>query len=93
LILCSRTGVGKSWPALTLRRKACRDNRSIVSQRIPKLSPTSRLARGDGRYARIQRSPGGVQLLTLPGRPSESATPAKTVLSQMPLPVLAGQQD
>jgi DNA replication protein DnaC len=35
------------------------------TQRIPKLFADLALARGDGRYARIQRSLGGVQLLIL----------------------------
>jgi hypothetical protein len=64
---CSRraTGVGKSWLASALGHKACRDNRSVLYQRIPKLFADLSLARGDGRYARIQRSLGGVQLLIL----------------------------
>jgi DNA replication protein DnaC len=45
--------------------KACRDNRSVLYQRIPKLFADLALARGDGRYARIQRALGGAQLLIL----------------------------
>src|SRR5215469_5621259 len=37
LILCGPTGVGKSWLACALGHKACRDNRSVLYQRIPKL--------------------------------------------------------
>jgi DNA replication protein DnaC len=59
------TGVGKSWLASALGHKACRDNRSVLYQRIPKLFADLALARGDGRYARIQRALGGVQLLIL----------------------------
>src|SRR5215831_9463031 len=44
---------------------ACRDNRSVLYQRIPKLFADLALARGDGRYARILRALGGVQLLIL----------------------------
>jgi DNA replication protein DnaC len=51
------------WQAIF--HKACRDNRSVLYQRIPKLFADLALARGDGRYARIQRSLGGVQLLIL----------------------------
>src|SRR6185503_9378447 len=58
LILCGATGVGKSWLASALGHKACRDNRSVLYQRIPKLFADLALARGDGRYARIQRSLG-----------------------------------
>src|SRR5215471_9413050 len=65
LILCGLTGVGKSWLASALGHKACRDNRSVLYQRIPKLFADLALARGDGRYARILRALGGVQLLIL----------------------------
>jgi len=65
LALVGPTGVGKSWLASALGHKACRDNRSVLYQRIPKLFADLALARGDGRYARIQRSLGGVQLLIL----------------------------
>src|SRR6202035_4760435 len=65
LILCGPTGVGKSWLACALGHKACRDNRSVLYQRGPKLFPELALARGDGRYARILRSLTGVQLLIL----------------------------
>jgi hypothetical protein len=37
LILCGPTGIGKSWLACALGHKACRDNRSVLYQRIPKL--------------------------------------------------------
>ena len=65
LILCGPTGVGKSWLACALGHKACRDNRSVLYQRVPKLFAGLALARGDGRYARILRSLAGVQLLIL----------------------------
>ncbi len=62
LILCGPTGVGKSWLACALGHKACRDNRSVLYQRVPKLFAELALARGDGRYARILRSLTCVQL-------------------------------
>jgi DNA replication protein DnaC len=65
LILCGPTGVGKSWLACALAHKACRDNRSVLYQRVPKLFADLALARGDGRYARILRSLAAVQLLIL----------------------------
>lgn len=65
LILCGPTGVGKSWLASALGHKACRDDRSVLYHRIPKLFADLTLARGDGRYARILRSLGRVQLLIL----------------------------
>ena len=57
--------MGKSWLACALAHKACRDNRSVLYQRVPKLFGELALARGDGRYARIVRALGGVQLLIL----------------------------
>ncbi len=65
LILCGPTGIGKSWLACALGHKACRDNRSVLYQRIPKLFSDLALARGDGRYARLLRVLGAVQLLIL----------------------------
>ena len=65
LILCGPTGVGKSWLACALGHKACRDNRSVLYQRVPKLFADLALAHGDGRYAHIMRSLNGVQLLIL----------------------------
>ncbi len=65
LILCGPTGVGKSWLACALGHKACRDNRSVLYQRVPKLFADLALARGDGRYARIMRSLTSAQLLIL----------------------------
>jgi DNA replication protein DnaC len=65
LVIIGPTGVGKSWLASALGHKACRDNRSVLYQRIPKLFGDLALARGDGRYARLLRALGGVQLLIL----------------------------
>jgi DNA replication protein DnaC len=65
LILCGPTGIGKSWLASALGHKACRDDRSVLYQRIPKLFADLALARGDGRYVRILRTLGRVQLLIL----------------------------
>src|ERR1700719_246361 len=48
-----------------LGHKACRDNRSVLYQRVPKLFADLALARADGRYARIMRSLNGAQLLIL----------------------------
>ena len=45
--------------------KACRDNRSVQYQRIPRLFEALALARGDGRYGRLLKTIGRVQLLIL----------------------------
>jgi DNA replication protein DnaC len=65
LILCVSTGVGKSWLACALGHQACRDNRSALYQRVPKLFADLALARSDGRYARITGGLNGVELLIL----------------------------
>ncbi|MGY3347057.1 MULTISPECIES: IS21-like element helper ATPase IstB [unclassified Bradyrhizobium] len=56
LLLTGPTGLGKSWLACALGHKACRDNRSFEALA---------LARGDGRYARLLKTLGRVQLLIL----------------------------
>ena len=65
LVISGPTGVGKSWLACALGHKACRDNRSVLYQRVPKLFGELALARGDGRYARLSRGLGKVELLIL----------------------------
>lgn len=65
LAICGPAGVGKSWLACALGHKACRDDRSVLYQRVPRLFANLVLARGDGRYARLQRTLGNVQLLIL----------------------------
>lgn len=59
------SGVGKSWLACALGHRACRDNLSVLYQRIPRLFSDLVLARGDGRYARLMRALGGAKLLIL----------------------------
>src|SRR5947199_5735541 len=65
LIIEGPTGVGKSWLACALGNKACRDDHSVLYQRIPKLFPDLALARGDGRYPRLMKRLGKVSLLIL----------------------------
>ena len=80
LIIEGPTGVGKSWLACALGQKACRDNRSVLYQRLPKMFADLALARGDGRYPRLMRAIGGVRLLSSttggssPWAPSSAAT-------------------
>src|ERR1700741_4450996 len=50
LIIEGPTGVGKSWLACALGHKACRDNRSVLYQRIPRMFSDLALAPGDGRH-------------------------------------------
>jgi DNA replication protein DnaC len=65
LLVIGPTGVGKSWIACALGHKACRDNRSVAYHRVPRLLEALTLARGDGRYGRLLKTLGRVQLLIL----------------------------
>ncbi|WP_168859241.1 IS21-like element helper ATPase IstB [Bradyrhizobium brasilense] len=65
LLITGATGLGKSWLACALGHKACRDNRSVLYQRVPRLFEALALARGDGRYARLLKTIGRAQLLIL----------------------------
>lgn len=65
LIVIGPTGVGKSWIACALAHKACRDDRSVLYHRVPRLFEALALARGDGRHARLLKSIARTQLLIL----------------------------
>jgi DNA replication protein DnaC len=65
LLITGATGLGKSWIACALGHKACRDNRSVQYHRAPRLFEALALARGDGRYGRLLKTFGRVQLLIL----------------------------
>src|SRR5262249_52297331 len=57
------TGVGKSWLASALGHKACRDNRSVLYQRIPQTVRRPRAC--PRRWPLCPHPAGGVQLLIL----------------------------
>jgi DNA replication protein DnaC len=57
--------VGKSWLACAIGHKACRDNRSVLYHRWPKLCGDLALARGDGRHPRLIKALGRSDLLIL----------------------------
>jgi DNA replication protein DnaC len=65
LALIGATGVGKSWIACALGHKACRDGRSVLYQRVPRLFEALALARGDGRHTRLLKSLARIDLLIL----------------------------
>src|SRR5262249_1990250 len=65
LLIIGPTGVGKSWIACALGHKACRDNHSVLYQRLPRLFDVLSLAHGDGRHARLLKSLARVELLIL----------------------------
>jgi len=65
LIILGKTGLGKSWLACALGHKACRDDRSVLYHRVPRLFDALALARGDGRHARLLKTIARVELLIL----------------------------
>ena len=65
LLITGKTGTGKSWLACALGHKACRDDRSVLYYRVPRLLDALALARGDGRYPRLLKSLARVELLIL----------------------------
>jgi DNA replication protein DnaC len=65
LALVGPAGVGKSWLACAIGHRACRDNRSVLYHRWPKLCEDLALARGDGRHPRLIKSLGRADLLIL----------------------------
>ena len=67
LLITGPTGVGKSWIACALGQKACRDGRSVIYHRVPRLFEALALARGDGRYGRLLKSLARIRLPD-PGR-------------------------
>jgi DNA replication protein DnaC len=65
LAIIGKTGLGKSWIACALGHKACRDDRSVLYHRMPRLFDALALARGDGRHARLLKTLSRVDLLIL----------------------------
>src|SRR5271156_409662 len=65
LLVTGPTGTGKTWLSCPLGHRACRDNRSVLYHRVPRLLENLGLARGDGRYARMLKGLARVQVLIL----------------------------
>ena len=65
LLVTGPTGTGKTWLSCALGHRACRDDRSVLYQRVPRLLEALGIARGDGRYARMLKNLARVQLLIL----------------------------
>lgn len=65
LLITGQTGLGKSWIACALGHKACRDGRSVVYHRVPRLFEALAIAKGDGRHVRMLKTIARVDLLIL----------------------------
>lgn len=65
LLITGPCGVGKTWLACALGQRACRDNLTVIYQRLPRLFTGLELAHGDGRFPRLFRSLVKADLLIL----------------------------
>jgi DNA replication protein DnaC len=65
VIIDGPTGVGKTWLACALGEKACRDDRSVRYERLPRLLADLSAARGTGQYSRRLRVLHNAELLIL----------------------------
>lgn len=65
LLITGKTGTGKSWVACALGHKACRDDRSVLYVRVPRLLDELTLMRGDGRLPRRMKALARLDLLIL----------------------------
>jgi len=52
ILICGPTGVGKTFLACALANQACRQGRSALYVRLPRLLPALAIGRGDGSYAK-----------------------------------------
>ncbi len=65
LIIVGPCGIGKSWLACALGQMACRQDRSVLYKRVPRLFAELEMGRGDGRYPRLFRALTRADLLIL----------------------------
>jgi len=65
VLITGPTGVGKTYLACALANAACRQGKTALYQRLPRLFDELTLARGDGRYAKLMASLAKVDVLIL----------------------------
>jgi hypothetical protein len=53
------------WIAYALGHKACRDGRSVIYHRVPRLFEALAIAKGDGRHARLLKAIAKTEVLSL----------------------------
>jgi DNA replication protein DnaC len=65
VLICGPTGVGKTYLACALANAACRQGKTALYQRLPRLFEELTVSRGDGRYAKLMASLAKVDVLIL----------------------------
>ena len=65
LLITGPTGLGISWIACAHGNKACRDDRRVVYNRVPRLFQMMAIARDGGRHARVLKAIERTELLIL----------------------------
>ncbi len=65
VLICGPTGVGKTYLACAMANAACRQGKTALYQRLPRLFEELTVSRGDGRYAKLMASLAKVDVLIL----------------------------
>lgn len=65
ILITGPTGVGKTYLACALANAACRQGRTALYQRLPRLFEELAIARGDGRYPKLMAQIAKVDVLLL----------------------------
>jgi DNA replication protein DnaC len=77
LLITGPCGVGKTWLACALGQNACRDGKSVLYHRLPRLFADLELAHGDGRFPRLFRQLVRADLLILDDWGPDRLTPGQ----------------